>query len=63
MTEVKWSVPEGFTGADEPEKLDGSLIGDYVYLRWERYGWQIVKITAEIYKCHSSPLQKFQLPH
>ena len=48
VTEVKWSVPEGFKVANEPEKLDGSLIGDYLYLRWERYGWQIGKITAEI---------------
>ena len=33
--------------ADEPEKLDGSLVGENIYLRWERYGWQFGKITAE----------------
>jgi hypothetical protein len=48
VTEVKWSVPEGFKVADEPEKLDKGLVGNYVYLRWERYGWQMGKITAEI---------------
>ena len=30
------------------EKLDGSLVGSNVYLRWEKYGWQLGKITAAI---------------
>lgn len=47
-TEVKWSVPDGFKVADEPALLDGSLIGSYVYMRWETYGWQLGKITAQI---------------
>eukprot|EP00966_Prymnesium_polylepis_P278751 6439727-Prymnesium_polylepis.1 len=41
VTEVKWSVPDGFKVAEEPAKLDGSLVGEFVYLRWERYGWQL----------------------
>lgn len=48
MTEVKWSVPDGFKVANEPEKLDGSLVGEYIYLRWERYRWQLGKITDQI---------------
>ena len=41
MTEVKWSIPDGFKVADEPAELDARLVGEYVYLRWERYGWQL----------------------
>ena len=48
VTEVKWHVPDGFKVADEPEKLDGGLVGDYVFMRWEQYGWQLGKITAQI---------------
>ena len=29
--EMKWSVPDGFEVADEPAKLDSSLVGQYVY--------------------------------
>ena len=48
VTEVKWSIPDGFRVADEPAELDARLVGEYVYLRWERYGWQLGKITGEI---------------
>ena len=48
VTEVKWSIPDGFKVADEPAELDARLVGEYVYLRWERYGWQLGKITGEI---------------
>ena len=45
VREVKWSVPAGFEVAEEPAKLDESLVGKHVYLRWEKYGWQLGKIT------------------
>ena len=48
VTEVKWSIPDGFKVADEPAKLDEHLVGEYVYLRWEQYGWQLGKITGLI---------------
>ena len=46
--EVKWSVPDGFKVAAEPETLDVSLIGSTVYMRWETYGWQLGRITDVI---------------
>ena len=42
------SVPPGFEVVDEPARLDQSLIGERVYLRWEKYGWQLGKITDVI---------------
>ena len=48
FAEVKWSVPPGFEVADEPARLDQSLIGERVYLHWEKYGWQLGKITDVI---------------
>ena len=45
--------------ADEPEKLDGSLVGENIYLRWERYGWQLGKITAEGTKATPQLFKKF----
>jgi hypothetical protein len=45
---VNWSVPDGFDVAAEPDKLDASLVGQYVYMRWEKYGWQLGKISDVI---------------
>ena len=59
VTEVKWSVPEGFKVADEPAKLDSSLVGEYVYLRWEMYGWQLGKIAGVITKSTPQLFKKF----
>ena len=56
---MRWSVPDGFAVADEPAKLDGSLIGEYIYFRWEGYGWQLGKITAEITNSTPRLLKKF----
>ena len=44
VSEVKWSIPEGFKLAQEPAELDGSLVGAMVYLRWKTFGWQMGKI-------------------
>ena len=32
----------------EPAKLDETLIGETVYMRWETYGWQLGKITGVV---------------
>ena len=40
----------GFKVGDEPSALDESLVGSDVYMRWEKYGWQIGKITDIITK-------------
>ena len=45
MKDVSWSVPDGFEVADEPSKLDDTLVGSSVYMRWEKYGWQLGRIT------------------
>ena len=31
-----------------PAKLDETLIGETVYMRWETYGWQLGKITGVV---------------
>ena len=48
ITEVKWAIPPGFSVAEEPSQLDESLIGEHVYLCWEKYDWQLGKITHVI---------------
>ena len=48
VRQVKWSVPDGFKVAAEPETLDTNLIGSTIYMRWETYGWQLGKITDVI---------------
>ena len=30
---------------EEPSKLDDTLVGSSVYMRWEKYGWQLSRIT------------------
>ena len=48
IREVRWSVPDGFQVADEPAKLDASLVDNHVYMRWEQFGWQLGKINGII---------------
>ena len=32
---VAWSMPDGFTLGAEPSKLDASLVGKHIYMRWK----------------------------
>ena len=59
ITEVKWFVPEGFEIAPEPDVLDGRLVGKSVFFRWQKYGWQLGKITAEITNATPRLFKKF----
>ena len=59
VDEVKWSVPAGFQVSPEPSKLDASLVGEHVYMRWEIYGWQLGKITDEITNATPRLVKKF----
>ena len=45
--EVRWVVPTGFAIAPEPEKLDAKLVGSHVYMRWEKFGWQLGEPPAQ----------------
>ena len=58
--EVQWAVPEGFTIASEPETLGSSLVGEMIYMRWEKpYGWQVGKVTDVITRSTPRLVQKF----
>ena len=46
--EVRWFVPDGFKVADEPKELDEKLVESSIYMRWEKYGWQLGKIVGTI---------------
>ena len=48
VAEITWEVPSGFTVADEPAMLDVRLVGKSVYMRWEKFGWQLGKIYEQI---------------
>ena len=57
--EVRWFVPDGFQVAAEPEKLDNTLIGSTIYMRWETFGWQLGKITDVITEATPRLVKKF----
>ena len=57
--EVSWSVPDGFEVADEPSKLDDTLVGGSVYMRWEKYGWQLGRITDIVIDATLCVFKKF----
>ena len=40
-------------------KLDKSLVGGSIYLRWEEYGWQLGKITDTITDATPRLVRKF----
>ena len=59
MKDVSWSVPDGFEVADEPSKLDDTLVGSSVYMRWEKYGWQLGRITDIVIDATLCVFKKF----
>ena len=38
---------------EEPSRLDDTLVGSSVYMRWEKYGWQLGRITDIV--THATP--------
>ena len=61
VREVEWSVPDGFTLGDEPDTYmySTNLVGEYVYMRWEKYGWQLGKINGVITNANPRLYKKF----
>ena len=59
VKEVTWAVPDGFHVASEPSELNASLVGSHVYMRWEKYGWQLGKITDIITQATPRLFKKF----
>ena len=58
-TEVKWALPEGFALGKEPGRLDDSMVGETIYLRWKTYGWQVGRIVAVITSATPRLFKKF----
>lgn len=59
VTAIDWYVPEGFKVAEEPAQLDSNLIGQSIYMRWEKYGWQLGKVTDVITRKTPRLFKKF----
>ena len=61
ICEVTWNLPRGFTLGKEPSRLDESLVGSMIYLRWKdyRYGWQLGRIYEPITKATPRLFKKF----
>ena len=45
--EVKCSLPEGLVVAEKPARLDDSLVGALIFMRWVNYGWLVGKISEK----------------
>ena len=60
-SEVKWNLPKGFTLGKEPSKLDASLVGSWIYLRWKSYGWQLGKIYETVTSAIPRLFKKFRI--
>ena len=58
-SEVKWNLPTGFTLGKEPSKLDDSLVGSWIYLRWKGYCWQLGKIYETVTRATPRLFKKF----
>ena len=56
---VAWSMPDGFTLGAEPSKLDASLVGKHIYMRWKDYGWQLGKVYEQITNANPRLFKKF----
>ena len=56
---VAWSMPDGFTLGAEPSKLDASIVGKHIYMRWKDYGWQLGKVYEQITSANPRLLKKY----
>ena len=45
---------------EEPSKLDDTLVGSSVYMRWEKYGWQLGRITDIVTNATPRVFKKFR---
>ena len=52
-------MPDGFTLGAEPSKLDASLVGKHIYMRWKDYGWQLGKVYEQITSANPRLLKKY----
>ena len=58
-SEIKWSLPAGFTLGKEPSIMDSSLVGQMIYFRWKGYGWQLGKIYETVTRATPRLFKKF----
>jgi hypothetical protein len=54
-----WWLRGLFEVADEPSKLEDTLVGSSVYMRWEKYGWQLGRITDIVTDATPRVFKKF----
>ena len=60
MREVKWAPLVGLKVLPKPAKLDASLVGKFVYFRWESpVGWVLGTIKEEITQATPRLYKKF----
>ena len=52
-------MPDGFTLGAEPSKLDASLVGKHIYMRWKDYGWQLGKVYEQITNANPRLFKKY----
>mmetsp|Transcript_20190 Transcript_20190/g.48437 ORF Transcript_20190/g.48437 Transcript_20190/m.48437 type:complete len:137 (+) Transcript_20190:335-745(+) len=45
---VRWYLPAGFQIARKPSSIDVSCVGKLVFFHWEKFGWQLGKVTELI---------------
>lgn len=42
---ISWSIPRGFKVAPKPSAINEQCVGLMVYMKWEKFGWQLGKVT------------------
>ena len=52
-------MPDGFTLGAEPSKLDASIVGKHIYMRWKDYGWQLGKVYEQFTNANPRLFKKF----
>ena len=52
-------MPDGFTLGAEPSKLDASLVGKHIYMRWKDYGCQLGKVYEQITSANPHLFKKY----
>lgn len=58
---VSWGLPRGFEIMNKPGQIDEACVGCFVFLNWEKFGWQLGKITELITLATPRLFQQFNV--
>lgn len=61
IAEVEWYIPDGFVVSPKPTAINDELVGAFIFMKWEQFGWQLGKVTALITSATPRLVRKYNV--